>query len=416
MKANFLPCKISQRLWWVGVGTWLGLVWATGTALAADADGDGLDDALEIQLVNRFAPVVRLYPNDDYRPANVDWYLARVTMRFNHVTCEDCEMLAPYAVTLGGLISKQHKEKTRWPVCSHNDTIQYSRNTTPDPSDQTDFFLQIPNDVNEETTRRGDLSAAVCYAHVRRAPSHHPMRYDVQYWFFYAYNGQVDPIDVTSHECDWEHITVRVEPDGQTIHRILFAAHGEDEHRWYDAGGPGVGYTLIGGRPVVYSAKHSHASYPWAATWDRPGVPVDDYTADDGPTWDCLGRTVNVGEGNAPASGMEWIQYTGHWGEIGNPGLWTTGPYGPAFQDPWNANVVGEDDPANHGWVFVAGWNPPPGAGTYGSPFRQFTNGAEAVPSGGTIWVYPGNYSAVGTYSKPMTWQAWVPGSVVLGD
>jgi hypothetical protein len=418
MRTNFSPCKTRRWPWRLGVGALVGLVWATGTALAADADGDGLDDTLETQLISRFAPVVRLYPDDDYRPASVDWYLARVTMRFNHVSCEDCEILAPYAVTLGGLISKHHKEKTDWPICSHNDTIQYSWNTTPSSSDTTDFFLEIVEDGNKEATRRGDLAAAVCYAHVHKSPSHHPMMYDVQYWFFYPYNGPT--LALWAHEGDWEHLTVRVEPDGQTIHRILYDAHGGDGG-WYAEGPAGTGYSLTNGRPIVYSAYHSHASYPSAGTQPRDWAP-DDHTADGGPIWDCLRQTVNLGEGNAPASGMEWIQYTGHWGEIGSAisFLWddcTTGPYGPAFHESWGADDVGEDDPANHGWIFVDLLHlVPPWSGTWLDPFTAFTDGAAAVPNGGTVWVHPGNYSAVGTYSKPMTWQAWVPGSVVLGN
>ncbi|HEY0094388.1 MAG TPA: hypothetical protein VGB96_08695, partial [Archangium sp.] len=52
-------------------------------ALLVDADADGIDDGLEDQLAAKFAPEVRLAPLsiDWTRPANVDWYLARVHMR-----------------------------------------------------------------------------------------------------------------------------------------------------------------------------------------------------------------------------------------------------------------------------------------------------------------------------------------------
>jgi hypothetical protein len=41
--------------------------------------------------------------------------------------------------------------------------------------------------------------------------------------------------------------------------------------------------------------------------------------------------------------------------------------------------------------------------GTFLEPYKQFTSGASAVPSRGTVWVQPGTYSAVGTYNKAMT-------------
>src|SRR5262245_48673228 len=60
----------------------------TGTD-PTDADLDGIADELEAYLVAQFAPELRLAPdeNDWTRPANVDWYLARVHMRFDHPDC-----------------------------------------------------------------------------------------------------------------------------------------------------------------------------------------------------------------------------------------------------------------------------------------------------------------------------------------
>jgi len=411
MKTFLFSHETPRRPWRLGAGTLLGLVLAAGSALGADADGDGLDDAFEDELISRFAPVVKLYPDDEYRPASVEWYLARVRMRYDHAGCEDCQILDLGSVNLTTLLAQAHEEKTAV-LCTHNGNYHYSRSGAPDESHRTDFFLQIPNNADEETTRRGSLAAAKCYAHARKAPIiHHPSFIDVQYWFFYPYNGPIDSTDLFAHEGDWEHITVRVDEDGQTIHRIYFAAH-DNEGRWYDQGSPGTGYSLSGTHPVVYSARHSHASYPWAGKWARVGLP-DDHTAE-GPVWDTLNSVLNLGEGDLPKTGREWVQYTGHWGEIGGVGF-TTGPYGPAFQGSWSADPIANDDPAGHGWIFVNHSWPLPGSGTYYNPFREFTNGTQAVSVGGTIWIYPGTYSAAGTYTRLMTLRA-AAGAVVLGN
>jgi hypothetical protein len=53
--------------------------------------------------------------------------------------------------------------------------------------------------------------------------------------------------------------------------------------------------------------------------------------------------------------------------------------------------------------------------GTFIEPFNTFSEGAEDVPSDGTVWLQPGTYSAVGAYTKPMTLKAPL-GGVLLGD
>ena len=51
--------------------------------------------------------------------------------------------------------------------------------------------------------------------------------------------------------------------------------------------------------------------------------------------------------------------------------------------------------------------------GTFLYPFKEFTAGAIAVPTGGTLWIQPGTYSAVRVYDKRMTVKAPL-GGVVL--
>jgi hypothetical protein len=53
--------------------------------------------------------------------------------------------------------------------------------------------------------------------------------------------------------------------------------------------------------------------------------------------------------------------------------------------------------------------------GMFLAPYRAFTTGASEVPSGGTVWIQPGTYSAVGIYTKAMTLRAPL-GGVTLGN
>jgi hypothetical protein len=290
-----------------------------------DQDADGISDPLETTLINRFAPVVRLHPSDENRPSTVEWYLARTHMRFHHSGCSDDQILNKGAVTVANVSTQAHQNKGGWPGCGHSgQSWQYSGTATPNSR----FFLQIPNDSSEYTTRLGAPSGSwKCYAHVRRAAGA-PTEYDVQYWFFYPYNGQ-SSWGFGAHEGDWEHVTVRVYSDGTTIDKMYFSAH-EGEGDWY------FPYQLYysGGRPVAYSAWHTHASYPWPGTWVRTNLP-DDQTANGGPQWDCLSSLVNVGEYGKPLNGQSWLLYSGRWGEIGEI---FSGPWGPAYQSKWNAD------------------------------------------------------------------------------
>jgi len=53
--------------------------------------------------------------------------------------------------------------------------------------------------------------------------------------------------------------------------------------------------------------------------------------------------------------------------------------------------------------------------GTEGQPVRRFDSGVNIVPRYGTVFVQPGSYAAVGTYTKPMTITA-PRGGVTLGN
>lgn len=151
----------------------------------------------------RFAPEVRLYPNEEFRPSSVPWYLSRVLMRRHREAWPNKPILNKGDVTLSALITQE-------------DEGQHS-GAGPNTSD---FFLQIPNDNDEKTTRKGDLNSSRCYVHFRRAPGG-DWDYDIQYWFFYPYNGDITPVLSPAHEGDWEHITVRVTENLQEVIKIF---------------------------------------------------------------------------------------------------------------------------------------------------------------------------------------------------
>jgi hypothetical protein len=67
-----------------------------------------------------------------------------------------------------------------------------------------------------------------------------------------------------------------------------------------------------------------------------------------------------------------------------------------------------------NGWFFVDQTYTGAENGTFINPYKQFITGVNNAPSGSTLWIQPGSYSAIGTYNKPMYLESPL-GNVVLG-
>jgi VPS62-like protein len=185
----------------------------------------------------------------------------------------------------------------------------------------------------------------------------------VQYWLFYAYQDQDRGIVRSGrHEGDWELVQYRVSAAGRGVEAV-YAQHSGAERC-------GIGaVSFRGGRPVVYAAHGSHASYLQAGTRDRMWPDPND---------EADGRGLVVRPRLVPITALSpaWMRYPAPWGGSRAARLIPleqTSPLGPAFQgDRWDAvgfaasagscrascNEVGECDgretAASFGAVFVA--------------------------------------------------------------
>ena len=287
-----------------------------------DNDRDGIADSLEVEMANKFSPILRLPPasKDWTRPANVDWYLQRVQLRFeNKGACNrDDQVFKVGQVNQNNLArqSKRDKDAT-WRGCKRNGTKRYSNSSTR-------FFLQTADKYH----KGAHPSEWKAYVHVKKSTA---VRngYDIQYWFFYAYN---DSVGSFNHEGDWEHITISVNKNLQFVEAIYA------QHEYYSRYNRNQLTFLRNTHPVVYVADGSHASYPRAGGFrirNPINAAVNDYTYNGGPVWDTAGKLIHVGEKNYPLNQQYFIQYGGRWGEIGET-RYTSGPTGPAFKPEWN--------------------------------------------------------------------------------
>jgi hypothetical protein len=257
---------------------------------AGDLDHDGLPDALEDELLARYAPDALLSPDDPSKPASIEWLRAR-------------QELALDGPRLFGVLVPGRRFDAE------------TRRGSPDPSDWVVYGHSFP---------RFDGGVVL------------------QYWFYFPYN---DGPFVFDHESDWEHVTVELGPDREP-ELFALARHGhnapgkvipwaevpkEGDHPWF---------TIASGTHAAYLSK-SEAPF-WETVADCPrgadgrprleGCAAVAWRAGEGE-----GRSsplVNVGERGAPrpeADGF-FFDYPGLWGAAAVIGAGSAAPPGPPFQ------------------------------------------------------------------------------------
>jgi hypothetical protein len=392
-------------------------------------------------LLERWAPKLYFHPDEKYFPCSVDWYLRRVSLNDG----------------AGNVVYK--------PVISPPER--------PDSSVLADEYLGQRREwtlrILSKSSRAGDLETASCYGYVRpvtEPQSGRLLAKDLNYWFFYAFNGNIFDRDTLSrylsvgtvlaggsillipdgavafialletlakakawvsswdgldqHQGDWETITVRVDPDGQPIQQIYFAAHGQGTWETkYDV--------TQDGRPKVYVAKESHASYATVGRFTRLGGLANDYTSDQGVEWDTQPVLVDVGYDRDVSLAVSWNGRDGVYFDNGDApsaainddreviSLHKAGPHdGRLF---YNAGRVEIDEQSNQarikwwkqgGTKFDAGTNP-------SRPFVAMNDAGLIVSvhqdRGDNLYY---NLGALNPFDETVTW--WTRGGISFGE
>jgi len=207
-------------------------------------------------------------------------------------------------------------------------------------SSQGLFYLDIPDDTGRTRTCMGHLPSAKCYVHVQPASSG---KWHLAYLFFYPFNGAIAIDKKITHEGDWEHIKVEVDKSGSDVIRVFYAAHigGKWHIRHSKSQGNTDGFRCAENtHPIVYSARHSHASYPKSGRQHRSTIILPDDYCGNGTEWRTWDALEQLGDKVNPPVGQEWLQFNGRWGELRGSiyGDIVQGPTGPAFKKWWKDN------------------------------------------------------------------------------
>lgn len=304
---------------------------AVGAAPApGDADGDGLEDAREDALAERFAPIVFHGERETIFPTNVDRWLALADLYFVD------EGATPQRVAARPLTQAQllgHTATVRGMTVSSDGSRSRGKRSS---------FVLVNVDPQKDTAplRPSDW---VTYVHS------YPNTFggvSLQYWRAYVRNdARVLGIDF-SHGGDWESIAVHLDRQEQPA-RVTYLDH---------AGIVDVTKVVQwqGRHPLVWSEEGGHSSYADAShsrstRWFRH----ETRTGGSVTKWDSSrvgdsGGLRNVGEKTLPRNDQAFIRYSGLWGSKGRLFL-TSGYWGPAFNETGATCAAGH--PAYRGFV-----------------------------------------------------------------
>lgn len=309
------------------------------------------------RLVGIYMPQVMLSGNepynDRYKPSSIDWYLSRCTLKESEPDGNDKDI---------------ESDPTRETLAVN--TGDESARMYLEPKNESAY-----NGSDEPNNYKRNIGAKM-YAHVRKANAPAKSDWiDIQYWFFYPYNGKTGNISIVGgaigffmggpvgvlrgfaagsmplpikgdHEGDWEHVTVRVSNwrnlNNGKIEAVFFSAHGKREGKWLM--NDSKSFTLKDEtHVVVYSAWHSHASYEDSGLHFRLYSFGNDFCSG-GYEW---GYTGNINkdadrvelswiddEGNNTVyhkndekiENAKWLEFKGLWGKKDGP------PRGPKQQ------------------------------------------------------------------------------------
>jgi hypothetical protein len=300
---------------------------AVSPVAADDLDGDGLPDAREAALAERFAPIVIHSSAETNLPTDVDSFLRSTSLWFHDDACRGKDHFVLPSPGQGALLG--HTER------SCGESIVTSDGSRSLRKHRT-FVLP---DVDDEA-KRGSRDTRAWKTYVHAYPNDLG-GVTLQYWRFYAYNRAV-----ASHGGDWEGAHVVLGADGAVAqvrllgHRSIAAVSPRDL-RWE------------GDHPVIYSEIGGHTSRAngdeitarGCGDVDPCTVTLDDFhTRITQETWTggsvawpdghvtAGGGLVNVGEKCSPRNGQVFVRYSGLWGSPGHFYA-TSGYWGPAFNE-----------------------------------------------------------------------------------
>lgn len=191
-------------------------------------------------LIRHYGPTVFFHPDEVYMPSSVEWFFKN-----------------------GALLYEYGKDR--------GEPIKYDGSNLPcGECNDGEFWIDLPDEEEARNrVKNGDLESAELYVHVK--PALGGTFTDIVMWVFCPFNGPatlkiglmtIPMTRIGQHVGDWEHFTLRVSNFTGELWGAYFSQHSGGG--WVNA--PELEY-IEGNKPMVYSSKCGHASFPHPGTY-----------------------------------------------------------------------------------------------------------------------------------------------------
>lgn len=244
-------------------------------------------------LIGNYGPTVFFHPDEAYFPSSVPWFFKNGALLYQNGDMKG------EPIDIRG---------TNLPCGGENDG---------------EYWIDLPTKENaRETLKSGDIGTAKLYVHVK--PALGGTFTDIVMWVFCPFNGpatikvsflNINLKKIGEHVSDWEHFTLRISNFSGELWQVYFSEHSGG--KWVDASELEF---IQGNKPIVYSSKHGHASYP------HPGSYLQGSVAGIGVRNDAARSKFFVDSsvkyeiiaaeylGDGVVSEPDWLEYMREWG------------------------------------------------------------------------------------------------------
>jgi predicted small lipoprotein YifL len=270
---------------------------------AGDADGDGIPDADEERLAQRFAPIVYHAPTDPYRPTNVDDFLAATSLGYYDASCGRRR-------TNYGVVEAQTLGRHVSPETCNRDGAVSSGGTLSLTKRRTFYLADLP-----AAAQRGSAASERWTTYYHAYPNDRG-GVTLQFWRLYAQRTRsLAGVSVSGNGGDWQGLHVVLDGSQRPAEVRLLGDEHLDTYRWEQT-------TREGDHVIVFADRGSHATL---LRGSQHGIRHETWTSPWGGTvrWPdgkvtATGPLVNLGEKTRPL--QPFIQYSGLWGD---DGIWS---------------------------------------------------------------------------------------------
>ena len=266
------------------------------TYITSREEETGLTNALLDSLIKRYAPIVHLDQHEQYHMCAVEWYLERANLVEN----------------------------------ATGKSVQATPTNLPQGQENGQkYHLSL----KDPSSRSGAQDTAKAYVHVNEGSDY----WDIQFWFFYAYNGN-GTLGLTlsglgyktprsyftlapfgEHEADWEHVTLRIDKATHQLREVCMSQHGDPT--WF---APNQ-LQRFNDQVVIFASLNGHASFPTMA--DNPTFSQD---------WTWLGTGLQFCLINRTSAGPAMLDSAKNHQVISAPMITDGPPQEPLWVNFWN--------------------------------------------------------------------------------